>query len=145
MLENIDFDIILVSEIWFNLIIYEREVLLDNYVFVVRKDCLYSFYGGVVIIIKVNIDVLEIVLDIFIEMVVVLIFFKDNSKFIIVCSIYRFINNDVDYINKMCVILRELYWNYLDYILWIGGDVNIFDINWVCDLVEGYNYLIIIS
>lgn len=79
------------------------------------------------------------------EMVAASIPSKDNSKPIIVCSIYRPTNNDVDYTNKMCATLRELHRNHLDHTLWIGGDANIPDINWACDSVEGHNYPTTIS
>lgn len=145
MLENTDPDIILASETWLNSTIYEREVLPENYVFAARKDRPYSSHGGVAIITKANIDASEIVLDTPTEMVAASIPSKDNSKPIIVCSIYRPTNNDVDYTNKMCATLRELHRNHLDHTLWIGGDANLPDINWACDSVEGHNYPTTIS
>lgn len=110
-------DIILASETWINSTIYEREVLPDNYVFAARKDRPHSSHGGVAIITKANIDASEIVLDTPTEMVAASIPSKDNSTPIIVCSIYRPTNIDVDYTNEMCATLRELHRNHLDHTL----------------------------
>jgi hypothetical protein len=40
----------------------------------------------------------------------------------------------------MCNTILELQSKFRDHILWIGGDINLSDINWGDDSIEGNQY-----
>ena len=62
---------------------------------------------------------------------------KDLKKPIIVCSLFRPTDNNLDYSQELCSVL---YSRFRDHILWIGGDANLPDIDWKTDTVTRHNY-----
>ena len=140
LLESSDPDIVLASETWLSPGVHEGEVLPPNYSFAARKDCQKSAHGGVAIITKSSIDASEIPLDTDSEIVAASIPTTYTSKPIIVCSLYRPTDNNIDYTRDMCSTIRDLHTRFKDNIIWIGGDSNLPDISWKSDSIEGHNY-----
>ena len=140
LLESSDPDIVLASETWLSPGVHEGEVLPPNYSFAARKDRQKSAHGGVAIITKSSIDASEIPLDTDSEIVAASIPTTYTSKPIIVCSLYRPTDNNIDYTRDMCSTIRDLHTRFKDNIIWIVGDSNLPDINWKSDSIEGHNY-----
>ena len=111
MLEYSDPDIILASETWLNPNIKEREILPPSYTFAARRDRPNSSHGGVAIITKSNIGASEIPLQSNTEIVAASIP-SSASKPIIVCSVYRPTDNNVDYTQNLTNTIRDLHSNY---------------------------------
>ena len=63
----------------------------------------------------------------------------DNSK-LIACSIYRPPSSNDDYLANLCEYLESIRASHPNSALWIAGDVNLPDINWQDNCVEGHQY-----
>jgi len=50
-------------------------------------------------------------------------------KPIIICAVYRPPTSDLDYPDEMCLILENISHSYLTATIWIGGDLNLPDID----------------
>ena len=145
LLESSDPDIVLASETWLSPGVHETDVLPPNYSFAVRKDRQKSAHGGVAIITKSSIDASEIPLDTDSEIVATSIPSTYTAKPIIVCSLHRPTDNNIDYTRDMSSTIKDLHTKFKDNIIWIGGDSNLPDINWKSDSIEGHNYPVSIN
>ena len=145
LLESSDPDIVLASETWLSPGVHEGEVLPPKYSFAARKDRQKSAHGGVAIITKSSLDASEIPLDTDSEIVAASIPTTYTAKPIIVCSLYRPTDNNIDYTRDMCNTIKDLHTKFKDNIIWIGGDSNLPDINWKSDTIEGHNYPVSIN
>ena len=63
-----------------------------------------------------------------------------GSQSLIVCSIYRPPNNDISYLQCLCSDLENLVNEHPDVPIWIAGDLNLPNINWVNNSAEGNSY-----
>ena len=63
---------------------------------------------------------------------------KHNS--VIVASLYRTTNNDLDHTINLTTAIESLVKRYPKEVIWIGGDANLPDINWSLNTVSGNNY-----
>lgn len=140
MLEYCDPDIIFASETWLNPTIAEREVLPANYKFVARKDRPNSSHGGVAIIAKHDLDASEVDTSATTEFVAASLSCKDLKKPIILGCMYRPIDNKVEYTKDLCNAVTDLYARLKDHIIWLGGDINLPDIDWKTDTITGHSY-----
>ena len=122
-------DIIAGSETWLNPNIYNSEILNTNYN-IFRKDRPDN-YGGVLLAIKSNIIAEEITTqpNFNIESIYCKII-TPNSSPLIVGSIYRPPNTNLEYMNNLCSQLTFIKENNKNAVLWIMGDFNLPDINW---------------
>ena len=140
MLEYCEPDIVLATETWLNQTIAEREILPENYRFVARRDRPNSTYGGVAIIAKHDLDATEIDLKFSSELMDASFYCKDLKKPVVVCSLYRPTDNNLDYSQELCSAVTEINNSYKDHILWLGGDANLPDIDWKTDTITGHGY-----
>ena len=122
-------DIIAGSETWLNPNIYNSEIFNNNYN-IFRKDRPDN-YGGVLLAIKSNIIAEEIttqsnfnIESVFCKIV------TPNSTPLIVGSIYRPPNTNLEYMKNLCSQLNFIYKNHKNSANWIMGDFNLPDINW---------------
>ena len=116
----------------------EREALPESYRFVARRDRPNSSHGGVAIIARHDLEASEICIHT--EIVAASFTGKDIKKPIIIGSLYRPTDNNLDYSQELCSVLNDLHSRFSDDILWIGGDANLPDIDWKTDTVTGHNY-----
>ena len=122
-------DIIAGSETWLNPNIYNSEIFNNNYN-IFRKDRPDN-YGGVLLAIKSNIIAEEIttqsnsnIESVFCKIV------TPNSTPLIVGSIYRPPNTNLEYMKNLCSQLNFIKENHKNSAIWIMGDLNLSDINW---------------
>ena len=139
LLEQSEPDIVLGSETWLKPSIAESEVLPPTYKFAARRDRLGSPHGGVAIITKAIINASEIALDGDTEIVAASIP-TNQSKPVIVCSIYGPPDNNLEYSLNMCNTILSIQVKFRYHILRIGGDANLPDINWKDGSIEGNQY-----
>ena len=59
---------------------------------------------------------------------------------LIACSVYRPPSSDASYLQELCQQLATIQANYPNSALWIGGDINLPDINWLKSSVTGHSY-----
>ena len=59
---------------------------------------------------------------------------------VIVASLYRTTNNDLDHTVNLTTAIETLVKSYPKEVIWIGGDANLPDINWSLNTVSGNNY-----
>ncbi|MCG8044799.1 MAG: hypothetical protein N0E48_03805, partial [Candidatus Thiodiazotropha endolucinida] len=64
---------------------------------------------------------------------------------LVIGAIYRPPNCDQNYMEELCNKLRELQTKHPKAITWIGGDVNLPDIDWENHTIKGHNYPISMS
>ena len=58
---------------------------------------------------------------------------------VIVASLYRTTNNDLDHTVNLTTAIESLVKRYPKEVIWIGGDANLPDINWSLNTVSGNN------
>ena len=144
LVENSDPDIILASETWLKPHILNPEFLPGNYN-TYRCDR-PDGYGGVLLAAKTNMISEEIPIsrDLGLEMSCVKISIQGN-KSLVICSVYRPTNRDIDYCEKLCKEIKRICKAYHQSTIWIGGDFNLPDIDWTSDSIAGNNYPIKIN
>ena len=57
----------------------------------------------------------------------------------------KFANRDLHYVNDMCGVICDLINKYLNSTVWIGGDLNLPDIDWSSGTVTSHNYPVSLS
>ena len=62
---------------------------------------------------------------------------RPGSQPLIVCAVYRPPCTDQAYMEEMCLKIRDLHSNYNKSTIWIAGDMNLPDINWVSSTIDG--------
>ena len=70
---------------------------------------------------------------------------KANNKSLIVLSAYRPPNRDLDYVNDLCGVICDLVNKHSNSTVWIGGDLNLPDIDWSSGTVTSHNYPVSLS
>jgi hypothetical protein len=135
LINNEEPDIIAGSETWLNPNIYNSEILNNNYE-IFRKDRQDS-YGGVLLAIKSTLIAEEIKLES--NHNIESIFCKistPNSKQLIIGSVYRPPNSNIEYMTDLCNQLTNIEAKYKNAVIWIMGDFNLPDINWNSYTIE---------
>ena len=64
----------------------------------------------------------------------------NNNKHVIIAAIYRPPNSDLQYIDDMCNTIEDLTSRHKNSVLWVGGDLNLPDINWPDCTIQGHSY-----
>ena len=131
-------DIIFGTESWLSPSISSSEIFPHGYN-VYRQDR-SDGYGGVFLACHSKLISREILLTTRCEVVASLITL-DNSQSLIVCSVYRPPNNDVSYLQQLCCDLEGLVNKHPNTQIWIAGDLNLPNINWNNNSVEGHSPL----
>jgi len=126
------------SESWLKPDILNSEIFPDGYN-VYRKDR-FDGYGGVFLACHQSLISCELdIPDNSSELCACQIDLPNNSK-LIVCSVYRPPSSDIHYLNDLCKHLESIKQSHPNAVLWIGGDINLPDINWEDNFVEGHAY-----
>ena len=130
-------DIIFGTESWLSPSISSSEVFPHGYC-VYRKDR-SDGYGGVCLACCNKMTSREISITTQSEIVAYHITLAESQS-LIVCFIYRPPNNDISYLQCLCSDLEKLLNEYPDVPIWIAGDLNLPNINWDNNSVEGNSY-----
>ena len=136
-------EIIFGSEPWLNSDISSSEVFPTGYN-VYHKDRADG-YGGVFVachrsLISSAVDIPDNTS----ELSACQISLPNNSK-LIVCSVYRPPSSNINYLDDLCKQLESIKRNHSDATLWIAGDINLPDINWEDNFVEGHAYPLVFN
>ena len=137
LIDSADPDIIIGTETWLNPNITNREVLPNSYN-VYRKDRADS-YGGVLVAVKGDLISEEISITHNTEAIYIKVQ-TTSSKPLIIGSLYRPPSSDTTYMEEMCNTISTLFSTNKSAIIWLGGDLNLPDINWKSVSIEGSRY-----
>ena len=131
-------DIVIGSETWLRPDILDNEVVPQEYK-LFRKDR-KDGYGGTLIAIRQSFITEEIeVRDQTLELCCSKISLIRNHP-LIVCSVYRPPNRDIEYQERLCNEIRTIHENNKDAIIWVAGDFNLPDIAWKTESLDGNSY-----
>ncbi|XP_063951801.1 uncharacterized protein LOC135153256 [Lytechinus pictus] len=139
LIDSTDPDIILGSETWLNSSICSSELFPPGYD-VIRKDRLDG-YGGVCIAIKNNLvfERLTYRLDREIEAVFIKLHI-DRHQSLVICAMYRPPSSSIAYMNDLCEVIEDINAENRNTVLWLGGDLNLPDINWTTLAIDRNQY-----
>ena len=129
-------DIIIASETWLKPSINTSEFLLLNYI-AYRKDR-QDGYGGVLLAHKTTLLSHQLHMDSPCEIVACKFDQIDNP--LVICSVYRPPNSNIEYLDHMCNDLQSIIPTNPSSTMWIGGDLNLPDINWSLNTITGHQY-----
>lgn len=122
------------SETWLNNSIHSSEFFQVNYG-VHRKDR-NDGYGRVLIAVRSDIICDRLEVGDTSESVYVSIRLDKNLE-LIIGSLYRPPSSSLDYLVNMCETLEAISVKYRKAVLWIGGDLNLPDIDWSSQTING--------
>ena len=60
-----------------------------------------------------------------------------QTQLVIVASMYRPTNNDTEYAAHLTSAIENLVKNHPKDVIWIGGDINLPDIDWSSNTISG--------
>lgn len=129
-------DIIIASETWLKPSINSSEFFPLNYT-VYRKDR-EDGYGGVLLAHKTTLTSYQLHMASPCEIVACK--FDQTINPLIICSVYRPPNSNIEYLNHMCEELQSIRLANPSATIWIGGDLNLPDINWTDNTITGHQY-----
>ncbi|XP_072042006.1 uncharacterized protein [Amphiura filiformis] len=137
LIDSVDPSIIIGTETWLNSSVYSSEIFPPSYE-VIRKDR-KDGYGGVLLAIRKDyvfdrIETVEDVESVFVKLTL------DKNTALIVGSLYRPPNNNLEYLEKMCSQIEEIATKFRNAVVWISGDLNLPDINWTTLTIDGHQY-----
>nr|XP_054767499.1 uncharacterized protein LOC129274773 [Lytechinus pictus] len=137
LIETTEPSVIIGTETWLNPTIKSSEIFPSNFE-VIRKDRADS-YGGVLLAIRNDLiyDIIDTTGTG--EQVFVKLSFGANVK-LIIGALYRPPNSDINYLNDLCSTVENVASKNKKAALWIGGDLNLPDIDWTNLSVSGHNY-----
>ena len=138
MLDSAKPDILVGSEAWLKDSINSSEFMPPGYDPPLRKD-ISDGYGGVMIAIRSGIIAEQIPIDSDCEIVGVKV--QTNGPHpLIVLGVYRPTNNNKDYANFLCDIIQTIAGQFPNNPLWVTGDLNLPDIDWLSDTIVSHQY-----
>jgi exonuclease III len=123
-------DILFGCETWLNPNITDNEILPENTGYNIFRKDRKDGYGGVMLAIKAEIVSEPVDSDIPCEFIARKIN-RNTHDSLIVATIYRPRNNDVDYAKALYNTIKSLCLRYLKSTIWIAGDFNLPDIDWL--------------
>ena len=135
LLDSADANIIIGTETWLRPEIKSSEIFPDYYN-IYRKDR-KDGYGGVLIAAKDDITSEELKTGQDIEAVFIKLSIPGIKAPLIVGSLYRPPTSNIDYMEAIYKEVREQTAKHQSSIFWIGGDLNLPDINWTTESVSG--------
>ena len=137
MIDCSDPDVIIGTETWLNENTHSSELFPPSYC-VIRKDR-SDVYGGVLIALKK-----EFVFEhlsssheceaAFIKLPL------DKRKALIIGAMYRPPSSSPQYMDELCSAVEDQYSKHRNAVFWLGGDLNLPDINWETVSAEGNRY-----
>jgi len=119
-------DVLVISESWLSPDILSAEVLPSQYN-VMRKDR-EDGHGGVLIAYRNSLTCCELSYDSSVEVAAGK--FILDSQSLIICSLYRPPNRNLEYMQNLCHLLRNICSTNPDTPIWIAGDMNLPNIDW---------------
>ena len=134
MIDGYNPSILIVTETWLNQAIHISEFFPPNYN-VHRKDRPDGF-SGVLIGVRSDficdrIDISSTTESVYISLAL------EKGRQLIVGALYRPPSSSVDYIDCMCNEIEQISTKYKKATMWLGGDLNLPDINWSTQSIEG--------
>ena len=126
ILDTAEPDIIIGTETWLKPEIHRSELFPPTYN-VFRKDR-KDGYGGVLVATKTTLIANEIKVESLAESVTVSIKTTKPTEPLIICALYR--TNSINTIDQMNNILQVMSSIQTNGVVWIGGDLNLPDIDW---------------
>ena len=135
MLED-NFDVIIGTETWLNPDIEDSEILPPTHK-AFRRDRVDG-YGGVILIFKQDLVVRELPMSDSVEFLIAQVECKSKCP-VIVGVFYRPPNTGIDYMNGLCDSITQVVTQNQACPLWIGGDINLPDIDWETNSLIGYS------
>ena len=134
-------DIIFGTETWLSQRVFDAELFPPNLGYIVFRKDREDGYGGVLIATKNNLTTHEILHDNNSESVFVKI--KLKTKSLTLGCVYRTPSNNT--LDQMEILLNTFDKLDKDDPMWIGGDINLPDIDWSEHRVTGHQYPLIIN
>lgn len=120
-------DIIIGTETWLNDSVHNSEIFPPNYN-IYRRDR-RDVFGGVLVAMKADIMSDHLDVEINTESVYTSITLE-KGKQLIVGALYRPPSSSIEYMDNMCTTLETLTTRHKKAVFWVGGDLNLPDINW---------------
>ena len=131
-------DVIFGTESWLKSTVKNSEVFPNGYVVYRQDRC--DGYGGVFVACCDNLATHDVHLSTSsCELVACHIQLTDHSS-LIACSVYRPPSSNELYLAELCQQLATIQAQYPNSALWIAGDINLPDINWVNNCTTGHSY-----
>ena len=130
-------DIIFGIESWLAPSISNSEIFPLNYISY-RRDR-PDGYGGVFLACHNKLINREVSFTPQCEIVACLITLSDSQP-LIICSVYKPPNNDTSYLQCLSSDMEGLVREYPNVPMWIAGDLNLLNINWNNNSMEGNSY-----
>ena len=121
-------DIIFGTETWLSPTISTAEFLPANYMSF-RKDR-NDGYGGFLLAFRDTLNVTEYLIDNPNQCEIIACTLKHEKQEIIICSIYRPPSTDTSYLQELMSILEKIAITNPTTPIWIGGDLNLSNIDW---------------
>ena len=131
-------DVILASETWLKSDIHDTEIIPADFGYELFRNDRSDGYGGVLIAVKRTLIYELTTVGKECEFIAVKITCKYNS--LIVASLYRPTDNDSDYAMKLANAIESIVKDHPKDVVWIGGDINLPDINWSSNSISGNSY-----
>ena len=129
-------DIIIGTETWLNDSVHNSEIFPPNYN-IYRRDRRDGF-GGVLVEVKADIVSDHLDVEINTESVNTSIALE-KGKQLIVGALYRPPSSSIEYMDNMCTTRHK------KAIFWVGGDLNLPDINWTTQVIDGNSNAVAIN
>ena len=95
-------------------------------------------WGGVIIIVKLSLIANEVLKSIDTELLAIQI--ETLKKPVIIVAAYRPPKSDSEYLERLSGEINVLFQKYKTSPFWIGGDLNLPDIDWDINLIVGHQY-----
>ena len=130
-------DIIIGCESWLKPDVKNCEIFPSNYN--VHRIDRADGYGGIFIACHDSLASCNIQIESSCELVACQIQLP-NQPHLIICSLYRPPSSNEAYLNECCHQLESIRHSYPDSALWIAGDVNLPDIDWVNNTINSHQY-----
>jgi hypothetical protein len=135
LIDSTDADVIIGTETWMRPEVNSAEIFPENYK-IYRKDR-KDGYGGVLIAVKDDIVSEEITVGGDTEVVFTKLTLEGNKTQIVVGALYRPPSSDMSYMESLCEAIKSTTNSHRRAITWLGGDLNLPDINWKTEAVTG--------
>jgi len=130
-------DIIAVTETWLKPDVLSSEFLPSEYN-VLRKDR-PDGYGGVLLACRKTLNCKTLNINTVSEALACQLLFNNNES-LIVCAFYRPPNRSLESITSLCNFFKSIVDQYPSSPIWFTGDLNLPNIDWETNHVNGSNY-----
>ena len=129
-------DIIIANETWLKPTIHTSEVMPPGFN-TLRKDRADG-YGGVLLAVSREFTDNQITTDTDKEIIATKISTECKKTSLVIVSVYRPPNTDIDYALDLCSKIKHIVNTNRSATIWISGDLNLPDIDWKTESIEGH-------